>query len=141
MLNSTLFVPGSIHQGDERFNEISRGRQCSFISFSALLYSQMHPVEFWVSHTVNEILTHVDMLYVNALGSQTISDTETHNLNQMPIEAHYLNQTPIEAHNLNQMPIESSDRQSLHLPSRAHMKWSVVSGHETSCYMNIVDQI
>ena len=37
MLNAILSIAGSSHQGHERFSEISRGRQCSFISFSALL--------------------------------------------------------------------------------------------------------
>jgi hypothetical protein len=36
MSNLNLFVAGSIHQGSERFySDISRGRQCSFISVSA----------------------------------------------------------------------------------------------------------
>ena len=39
MSNSTLFVNGSIHQGHERFSDISRGRQCSFASFPALLFA------------------------------------------------------------------------------------------------------
>ena len=37
MLNSTIFARGSIHQGDNRFSDISRGRECAFMSFSALL--------------------------------------------------------------------------------------------------------
>ena len=40
MSNPTLFVNGSIHQGHERFSDISRGRQCSFMSFSVLLFAQ-----------------------------------------------------------------------------------------------------
>jgi hypothetical protein len=38
--NSTLFTLGSIHQGHERFSDVSRRRQCSFMSFSALLCAQ-----------------------------------------------------------------------------------------------------
>ena len=34
MFNATLFTRGSIHQG---FSDISRGRQCAFMSLSALL--------------------------------------------------------------------------------------------------------
>ena len=141
MFNSTLFVSGSIHQGDERFSESSRGRQCSFMSFSALLYSQMHPVEFWGSHTVNEILKYGDTLYLQALRNQTIPDTETlsldylpdrarwftvqspveaHNSNEMPSEAHNSNENMpiIEAHNLNEMPIEAHS--SNEMPVEAH---------------------
>jgi hypothetical protein len=36
MSNLNLFVAGSIHQGSERFSDISRGRQCSFMRFSEL---------------------------------------------------------------------------------------------------------
>jgi hypothetical protein len=36
MSNLYVFVAGSIHQGSERFySDILRGRQCSFMSFSA----------------------------------------------------------------------------------------------------------
>lgn len=34
--NVTSFVRGSIHQGDSRFSDISRGTQCAFMSPSAL---------------------------------------------------------------------------------------------------------
>jgi len=37
MSNATLFIAGSIHQGHEHFIDISRERQCCFMSFSALL--------------------------------------------------------------------------------------------------------
>jgi hypothetical protein len=41
MSNLNLFFAGSIHQGSERFySDISRGSQCSFMSFSALLFAQ-----------------------------------------------------------------------------------------------------
>jgi len=44
MLNWILSIAGSSHQGHERFSEISRGRQCSFMSFSMLLCAQAFPV-------------------------------------------------------------------------------------------------
>ena len=40
---------GSIHQGDERFSENSRGRQCAFnpfMSLTALLYDQRRISKF-----------------------------------------------------------------------------------------------
>ena len=43
MSSVTLATSGSIHQGDERFSENSRGRRCAFnpfISLTALLYDQ-----------------------------------------------------------------------------------------------------
>ena len=47
MPNSDLLVAGSIHQGRERFSDISHGRQCSFMSFSALLFAHTLPIEQW----------------------------------------------------------------------------------------------
>ena len=41
MLNAILSIAGSSHQGHERFSEVSRGRQCSFMSFSALSCAQL----------------------------------------------------------------------------------------------------
>jgi len=35
--NTTFFARGSIHQGNNRFRDVSRGRQCAFMSLSALL--------------------------------------------------------------------------------------------------------
>ena len=37
MSNLNVFVAGNIHQGSEQFSDISRRRQCFFMSFSALL--------------------------------------------------------------------------------------------------------
>ena len=34
MSNAILSIAGTIHQGHERFSDISRGRQYSFMSFS-----------------------------------------------------------------------------------------------------------
>ena len=43
MFKPVPYVAGSIHQGDEMFSDISRGRQCSLMSFSALLCAQVYP--------------------------------------------------------------------------------------------------
>ena len=52
MLNAILSIAGS--QGHERFSEISRGRQCSFMSFSALLCAQSFPVRHRDTATVEK---------------------------------------------------------------------------------------
>jgi hypothetical protein len=52
-----LFTSGSIHQAHERFSDVSRGRQCSFISSSALLCAQTIPIERWTTERVDQILT------------------------------------------------------------------------------------
>jgi hypothetical protein len=50
MSNLNVFVAGSIHQGSERFySDISRGRQCSFMSFSALLFAETLPIQQWTA--------------------------------------------------------------------------------------------
>ena len=66
MLNVILSIAGSNHQVHERFNEISRGRQCSFMSFSALLCAQSFPVQHWDTATVDQILIEGDGMYLNA---------------------------------------------------------------------------
>ena len=70
MLNAILSIAGSSHQGHERFSEISRGRQCCFISFSALLCAQSFPVQHWDTATVDQFLIEGDRMYLNALESQ-----------------------------------------------------------------------
>ena len=87
MSYSTLFISGSIHQGHEQFSDIARGRQCSFMSFSALLCAQSCPVQQWKTCTVDQILTHGDTIYLTALQRQTIPDTETMSLNYLPDRA------------------------------------------------------
>ena len=67
MSNSNLFIAGSIHQGSERFSDISHGRQCSFMSFSALLFAQTLPIEQWITCNVDHILAQGDRFYVDAL--------------------------------------------------------------------------
>ena len=51
--NLNLFVAGSIHQCSERFSDISRGRLFSFMSFSALLFTQTLPTEQWIASNVD----------------------------------------------------------------------------------------
>ena len=70
MLNAILSIAGSSHQGHKRFSEISRGRQCCFISFSALLCAQSFPVQHCDTAMVDQILIEGDRMYFNALESQ-----------------------------------------------------------------------
>ena len=55
MLNVTLFTRGIIHQGDSRFSNISRGRQCAFMSLSALLCANLCDISTWTTETVNRV--------------------------------------------------------------------------------------
>ena len=87
ILNAILSIAGSSHQGHERFSEISRGRQCCFMSFSALLCAQSFPVQHWDTATVDQILIEGDRMYLNALESQRIPDTDTLSLIYLPNQA------------------------------------------------------
>lgn len=84
MSNTDLIVNGSIHQGDDRFSDISRGRQCAFMSLSALLRANSCPVSRWTTPTVDRILVEGDAMYVKAFEEQTITDTETLPLTSLP---------------------------------------------------------
>ena len=89
MSNLNLFVAGSIHQGSERFySDISRGRHCSFMSFSALLFAQTLPIQQWTaSINVDQILAEGDrLLYLDAFESRSIPDTETLSLDYLSRE-------------------------------------------------------
>ena len=46
---------GSIHQGDRRFSDVSRGRQCAFRSLSAVLCANSCDVSQWTAHTVDQL--------------------------------------------------------------------------------------
>ena len=107
MLNAILSIAGSGHQGHERFSEISRGRQCSFMSFSALLCAQSFPVRHSDTATVDQILIGGDRMYLNALESQSIPDTDTLSLIYLPNQARSTVQSPaIEVTEENQSPVE-----------------------------------
>ena len=84
MSNATLIVNGSIHQGDRRFSDVSRGRQCAFMSLSALLCANSSDVSQWTAHTVNKVLTAEDDMYLKAFQEKTIPDTETISLAYLP---------------------------------------------------------
>ena len=47
-----LFLSGNIHQGNERFSVHSRGKQCVFITLSAILInSTKHAIEMLDAYT------------------------------------------------------------------------------------------
>ena len=94
MLNAILSIAGSSHQSYERFSEISRGRQCSFMTFSALLFAQSFPVRHWDTATVDQISIEGDRMYLTALESQSITDTDTLSLICLPNQARSTVQSP-----------------------------------------------
>ena len=48
---ANLHIAGTFHQGDERFSVQSRGKQCAFMSLSAVLTAQNIPVIDWSKTT------------------------------------------------------------------------------------------
>ena len=94
MLNAILSITGSSHQSHEHFSEISRGRQCSFMSFSALLCAQSFSVRHWDTATVDQILIEGDRMYLNALESQSIIAADTLSLIYLPNQARSTVQSP-----------------------------------------------
>ena len=122
MSSSKLFVAGSIHQGQERFSDISRGRQCSFMSFSALLCAQTLSIESWTDAIVDQILFEGDKMYLNAFERRIIPDTDTLSLMYLPDRAYPL---PIDAER-NSLPIEvtTTSNQSSPIEAKTSTKQS-----------------
>ena len=63
-----LFLSADIHQGDERFSVHSRGKQCAFMSLSALLTARNIPLNSWSRITFKNALLQGDKMFLNALG-------------------------------------------------------------------------
>ena len=63
----SLLVSGGFNQADERFTDDSRGKQCTFMTLSALLTAQIIPVDQWNSTTVDSALMQGNEMYLNAL--------------------------------------------------------------------------
>ena len=84
MLNSTFFARRSIRQGDNRFSDVSRGRQCAFMSLSALLCANSNDILTWTTETIDGILIEGDVMYLKAFEERSIPDEETISLNYLP---------------------------------------------------------
>ncbi len=71
----TLGQTENYHQGDRRFPEESRGRQCTPIAYTALVIaSEIHP-NVWSSETIDNILLMGDELYRNIPHEHTYVDS------------------------------------------------------------------
>ena len=74
----------SIHQGDHRFSYVFREQQCAFMSILALLCANLCDVSQWTAHTVDQLLIEGDAMYLKAFQEQTIPDTGTISLTNLP---------------------------------------------------------
>ena len=108
MVNAVLSIAGGSHQGHERFNEISRGRQCSFMSFQRCCeHSRAFPMQLWDTATVEQTLIEGDRMYLNALERQRISDRDPLSPIYLPNQARSTVQSPaIEVTEQNISPVE-----------------------------------
>ena len=67
-----LFLSANIHQGDELFSVQSRGKQCAFMSLSAVLTAQNISLIDWSTTTFNNVLLQGDKMYLKALNNGLI---------------------------------------------------------------------
>ena len=69
----TLFASANTHQGAECFNTESTGKQCAFMSLSAILTAERIPLYClsgqWSQSTIDNILVQGDYMYVKALNN------------------------------------------------------------------------
>ena len=91
MSDADLTVGGNTHQADRRLSDVSRGRQCAFTSFSAVLLKRANScrVSQWTADIVDEILIEEDAMYVKAFDDDTIPDTETLSPTYLPDRLHW----------------------------------------------------
>ena len=74
----TVCLQGSIHQGSQFFNELSRERQCAFMTFHALFYCESElPVQLGTTEFIDQILIKDDRMFFHALTNQLIPDTSS----------------------------------------------------------------
>ena len=71
-MSLALFFSADIHQGDERSSVHSRGKQCAFMSLSALLTARNIPLNLWSRITFKYALLQGDNMFLNALDSGLI---------------------------------------------------------------------
>ena len=138
-----LFLSANIHQGDELFSVHSRGKQCAFMSLSALLTARNIPLSAWSFTTFNNVLIQGDKMYLRALNNGllvldpgveflsidnlptivTVNNSCTNTCSKMTnsginlgVEvAHNINNLPVEvAQNINNLPVEVA--QNINLP-------------------------
>ena len=66
-VSMALFLSTNIHQGDNLFSVQSRGKQCAFMSLSAVLTAQNIPLIDWSQETLDNVLLQGDKMYLHAL--------------------------------------------------------------------------
>ena len=78
-------VQGSVHQGSDKFSVTSRGRQCSFMALSFLLYSKLLLVSLWERNDIDKITIFDDVMFSHALQHKTIPDCISLLIRDLPV--------------------------------------------------------
>ena len=68
----SLFISANNNQGNEIFSPQSRGKQCAFISISALLTARHIPLMNWTSTIFDNVLFRGDEMYLQSLNGSLI---------------------------------------------------------------------
>ena len=67
LVRITLYLRSNVHQGDELFSSQSRGKQCAFMSLSAVITAHNKPLFNWSKTTFDNVLLQGDKMYLKAL--------------------------------------------------------------------------
>ena len=109
-------IQGSIHQRHEAFSELSRGRQCAFMSLAALLFNRSNSVDLWTETNIDDILCHGDRIYLHALTNKMVPDTNSLSVEDLPEVA--TSQNNFEGNSRFRYLSTSLRSSSLHVPYR-----------------------
>ena len=76
---------GNIHQGSESFSETTRGRQCSFMALTAIIFHDHHKsIQTWGTPEIDEILMLGNHLFSDALQNDFIPNASTLTIEDLP---------------------------------------------------------
>ena len=86
-VSMSLFVSADTHQGSECFSFESRGKQCAFMSVSAILTAENTPLLEWSQSTLTRVLLQGDNMYIKAPNNRLIDlgpGVELLSINNLP---------------------------------------------------------
>ena len=126
MLDASLFIRRSIHQGDSRFSDISRGRQFDFMSLSALLFANddIRAIFRRGHQKMDRTLAEGDFMFLKDFEESSIPDEETFPLNYLPDRVLWStvmqNQSAIESNKRMNQSLDEANKQNQISPYHQH---------------------
>ncbi len=109
----SLFACVSIHQGHECFSDRSRGKQCAFMSLSALLTARNLTVTEWNSTTIDNALLQGDKMCLFALDNGLIPPDQLLLLDNLPTVVSFPEPSNEVRRTLNLIDIDYNTRSAL----------------------------